>query len=30
MGGHFTRDIDLSQGAARRIGLPGIGEKLLL
>jgi rare lipoprotein A len=25
-GGHFTRDIDLSQGAARRIGLPGVGE----
>jgi rare lipoprotein A len=24
-GGHFTRDIDLSQGAARRIGLPGVG-----
>jgi len=25
-GGHFTRDIDLSQGAARRIGLPGVGQ----
>jgi rare lipoprotein A len=25
-GGHFTRDIDLSQGAARRIGLPGVGD----
>ena len=25
-GGHFTRDIDLSQGAARRIGLPGVGR----
>jgi rare lipoprotein A len=25
-GGHFTRDIDLSEGAARRIGLPGVGE----
>jgi peptidoglycan lytic transglycosylase len=24
--GHFTRDIDLSQGAARRIGLPGVGQ----
>src|ERR1700731_5320455 len=24
-GGHFTRDIDLSEGAARRIGLPGVG-----
>jgi rare lipoprotein A len=25
-GGQFTRDIDLSEGAARRIGLPGIGQ----
>ena len=25
-GGHFTRDIDLSEGAARRIGLPGVGQ----
>src|SRR4029077_18238471 len=25
-GGRFTRDIDLSQGAARRIGLPGVGQ----
>jgi rare lipoprotein A len=25
-GGRFTRDIDLSQGAARRIGLPGVGH----
>jgi rare lipoprotein A len=24
-GGQFTRDIDLSEGAARRIGLPGVG-----
>ena len=24
-GGRFSRDIDLSQGAARRIGLPGVG-----
>jgi rare lipoprotein A len=23
--GRFTRDIDLSEGAARRIGLPGVG-----
>ena len=22
----FTRDIDLSQGAAHRIGLPGVGQ----
>jgi rare lipoprotein A len=25
-GGRFTRDIDVSQGAARRIGLPGVGQ----
>jgi len=25
-GGRFTRDIDLSQAAARRIGLPGVGQ----
>jgi rare lipoprotein A len=25
-GGHFTRDIDLAEGAARRIGLPGVGR----
>jgi rare lipoprotein A len=28
-GGHFTRDIDLSQGAARRIGLPGVGRVII-
>jgi rare lipoprotein A len=25
-GDHFSHDIDLSQGAARRIGLPGVGQ----
>jgi rare lipoprotein A len=24
--GRFTRDVDLSEGAARRIGLPGVGQ----
>jgi rare lipoprotein A len=27
--GQFTRDIDLSEGAARRIGLPGVGAVTL-